>query len=98
MTSNRVKCDDVKVDKINYTTPEKNGQSYFSSISYGDSLNPFYIQTPKLICKTNISDMAGKKITYLDVEGSRGEKNIYDFLLSLGDNNIKTDQQYLENQ
>tara|TARA_Y100001935_G_C17311472_1_gene516747 strand:+ start:2364 stop:3344 length:981 start_codon:yes stop_codon:yes gene_type:complete len=90
MTSNIVKCDDVKVEKINYTTPEKNGQSYFSSISYGDSLNPFYIQTPKLICKTNISDMEGKKIPYLDVEVPRGKMNIYDFLLSLDDNNIKT--------
>ncbi len=90
MTSNIVKCDDVKMDKINYTIPEKNGQSYFSSISYGDSLNPFYIQTPKLLCKTNISDMEGKKIPYLDVEVPSGKMNIYDFLLSLDDNNIKT--------
>ena len=74
----------------NYTKPEKNGQSYFSSISYGDSLNPFYIQTPKLISKTNISDMVGKKVPYLDVEVPSGKMNIYDFLLSLDDNNIKT--------
>lgn len=90
MSSNIVKCDDVKTEKINYTIPEKNGQSYFSSISYGDNLNPFYIQTPKLICKTNISDMNGKKIPYLDVEVPPGKMNIYDFLLSLDDNNIKT--------
>ena len=90
MSSNIIKCDDVKIDNINYTKPEKNGQSYFSSISYGDSLNPFYIQTPKLICKTNISDMTGKKIPYLDVEVPSGKMNIYDFLLSLDDNNIKT--------
>ena len=90
MTSNIVKCDDVNINKINYTKPEKNGQSYFSSISYGDALNPFYIQTPKLICKTNISDMTGKKIPYLDVEVPSGKMNIYDFLLSLDDNNIKT--------
>ena len=90
MSSNIVKCDDVVIDKINYTKPEKNGQSYFSSISYGDSLNPFYIQTPKLISKTNISDMVGKKVPYLDVEVPSGKMNIYDFLLSLDDNNIKT--------
>ena len=90
MSSNIVKCDDVVIDKINYTKPEKNGQSYFSSISYGDSLNPFYIQTPKLVSKTNISDMVGKKVPYLDVEVPSGKMNIYDFLLSLDDNNIKT--------
>ena len=89
MSSNIVKCDDVDIDKINYTKPEKNGQSYFSSISYGDSFNPFYIQTPKLICKTDISNMKGKKVPYLDVEVPPGKMNIYDFLLSLDDNNIK---------
>ena len=90
MSSNIVRCDDVKIDNINYTKPEKNGQTYFSSISYGDALNPFYIQTPKLICKTNISDMNGKKVPYLDVEVPSGKMNVYDFLLSLDDNNIKT--------
>ena len=89
MTSNIIKCDDVKINKVNYTKPEKNGQSYFSSISYGDGLNPFYIQTPKLICKTNISEMKGKKVPYLDVEVPSGKMNIYDFLLTLDDNNIK---------
>ena len=48
MANNIVKCDDVKIENINYTKPEKNGQSYFSSISYGDSLNPFYIQDTKI--------------------------------------------------
>ena len=90
MSSNIVRCDDVKIDKINYNKPEKNGQSYFSAISYGDALNPFYIQTPKLICKTNISEMDGKKVPYLDVEVPSGKMNVYDFLLSLDDNNIKT--------
>jgi len=90
MSSNIIRCDDVKVEHINYTKPERNGQSYFSSISYGDALNPLYIQTPKLVCKTNISEMKGKKVPYLDVEVPRGKMNIYDFLLSLDDNNIKT--------
>ena len=90
MSSNIIRCDDVKVEKINYTKPERNGQSYFSAISYGDGLNPLYIQTPKLICKTNISDMKSKKVPYLDVEVPSGKMNIYDFLLSLDDNNIKT--------
>jgi len=96
MASNIIKCDDVKINKVNYTKPEKNGQSYFSSISYGDGLNPFYIQTPKLICKTNISEMKGKKVPYLDVEVPSGKMNIYDFLLTLDDNNIKTTVQKSE--
>jgi hypothetical protein len=96
MASNIIKCDDVKISKVNYTKPEKNGQSYFSSISYGDGLNPFYIQTPKLICKTNISEMKGKKVPYLDVEVPSGKMNIYDFLLTLDDNNIKTTVQKSE--
>ena len=90
MSNNIIKCDDVKIDKVNYTKPEKNGQSYFSSISYGDTLNPLYIQTPKLLCRTNISEMKNKKVPYLDVEVPTGKMNIYDFLLSLDDNNIKT--------
>ena len=88
--SNIIRCDDVDINKINYTKPEKNGQSYFSSISYGDTLKPLYIQTPKLISKSNISDMKNKKIPYLDVEVPHGKMNIYDCLLSLDDNNIKT--------
>ena len=90
MSNNIIKCDDVKIDKVNYTKPEKNGQSYFSSISYCDTLNPLYIQTPKLLCRTNISEMKNKKVPYLDVEVPTGKMNIYDFLLSLDDNNIKT--------
>ena len=88
--SNIIRCDDVDINKINYTKPEKNGQSYFSSISYGDTLKPLYIQTPKLISKSKISDMKNKKIPYLDVEVPHGKMNIYDCLLSLDDNNIKT--------
>ena len=87
--SNIIRCDDVNVDQINYLKPEKNGQSYFAPISYGDTLVPLYIQTPKLICKTNITDVKDKKIPYLDFEIPTGKLNIYDFLLSLDDQNIK---------
>ena len=40
--------DEVDIDKINYSKPEKIGSSYFGSMSYGDNLRPLYIQTPKL--------------------------------------------------
>ena len=88
--SNVIRCDDVDISKINYIKPEKNGQSYFAPINYGDTLSPLYIQTPKLICKTDISDIKDKKIPYLDLEIPTGKLNIYDFLLSLDDQNIKT--------
>ena len=88
--SNVIRCDDVDISKINYIKPEKNGQSYFAPVNYGDTLSPLYIQTPKLICKTNISDIKDKKIPYLDLEIPNGKLNIYDFLLSLDDQNIKT--------
>ena len=34
------KYDDVNVQEINYSKPEKNGPSYFASMSYGDNLRP----------------------------------------------------------
>ena len=45
-----LKYDKVEFDKINYLKPERIGPSYFGSMSYGNNLTPFYIQTPKLKC------------------------------------------------
>ena len=88
--SNIIKCDDVQIDKINYLKPEKVGQSYFAPINYGEGLSPLYIQTPKLVCKTDINDIKDKRIPYLDFDIPNGRLNIYDFLLSLDDQNIRT--------
>ena len=74
--SNIIRCDDVDIRKINYVKPEKVGGSYFSSINYGDNLTPLYIQTPKLKCITNISDMQNKKAPYLEIEVPNGKLNI----------------------
>ena len=84
-----IKCDDVDISEINYMNPEKINQSYFASMNYSNKSQPLYIQTPKLKCKTNISDLKDKKIPYLEVEVPRDKMYIYDFLLSLDDNNIK---------
>ena len=84
------KYDDVNVQEINYSKPEKNGPSYFASMSYGDNLRPLYIQTPKLKCKHSIESVKGKKNPYLEVEIPSGKYDIYDFFLSLDDQNIKT--------
>ena len=62
----------------------------FASISYGDNLKPFLIQTPKLKCLTSIEDMKDKKNKYLEVEVPKGKFDMYDLFLSLDDQNIKT--------
>ena len=85
-----IRYDDIIVDNINFSKPEKLGQSYFASMSYTDSLKPIYIQTPKLICKTNISEVKDKKSPYLEVEVPKGRFDMYDLFLSLDDKNIKT--------
>ena len=87
--SNINKYDEVNINSINYSKPEKVGQSYFGSLSYGDNLSPLYIQTPKLKCKTNLSEMKGKKAPYLEVEIPNGKFDLYDLFLSLDDQNIK---------
>ena len=85
-----LRYDDIIVDNINYSKPEKLGQSYFASMSYTDSLKPIYIQTPKLMCKTNISEVKDKKAPYLEVEVPKGRFDMYDLFLSIDDKNIKT--------
>ena len=87
--SNIKKYDEVDINSINYSKPEKVGKSYFGSLSYGEKLSPFYIQTPKLVCKTNLSEMKDKKAPYLEVEIPNGKFDFYDLFLSLDDENIK---------
>ena len=88
--SSIIRYDDIIIDNINYSKPEKLGQSYFASMSYTDSLKPIYIQTPKLMCKTNISEVKDKKAPYLEVEVPKGRFDMYDLFLSLDDKNIRT--------
>ena len=88
--SNILRYDDVDVHSINYSKPEKIGQSYFAAMSYGDGLKPLYIQTPKLKCKTNVNDIKDKKAPHLEVEIPSGKYDMYDLFLSLDDKNIKT--------
>ena len=84
-----LKYEAVKNQDINYLKPEKVGSSYFGSISYGKETKPMYIQTPKLRCLTNLNDMKEKKSPYLEVEIPNGKYGLYDFFLSLDDQNIK---------
>ena len=83
------KYNDIKLDDINYSKPEKIGNSYFGSMCYGDSLSPIYIQTPIMKALNNISDIVDKKNPYLDVEVSNKNFDLYDFFLNLDDKNIR---------
>jgi hypothetical protein len=85
-----LRYDEVDMNQINYSKPEKVGTSYFGSLSYGEHLKPFYIQTPKVKSKINIKDVEDKKIPYLDIEIPNGNFDIYDFFLNIDDKNIKT--------
>lgn len=84
------KYDDIDVEKINYSKPEKIGSSYFASISYGENMKPLHIQTPKLKCLNDIESLKNKKNPQLEVEIPKGKFDMYDLFLSLDDQNIKT--------
>jgi len=84
------KYEDIQLGNMNYLKPEKVGSSYFGSISYGKETNPLYIQTPKLRCLTDLQSIKDKKSPFLEVEIPSGKYGLYDFFLSLDDENIKT--------
>ena len=84
-----IKYDQAKIDDINYSKPEKIGSSYFGSFSYGNSLKPLYIQTPKLKCVNGYSDIKDKKNPCLEVEIPKNNFDLYDLFLSIDDKNIK---------
>ena len=89
MSSKIYRYNDVSLDEINFSKPEKIGSSYFSSISYGETLKPLYIQTCRLKCLTDIDDIKDKKNPMIEVELTNGNYDLYDFFLTLDDKNIK---------
>ena len=84
-----LKYDQVRLSDINYSRPEKMGSSYFGSFSFGETLQPLYIQTPKVKCKVNVSDLKDKKNPYLEIEIPSTNFDLYDLFLSIDDQNIK---------
>ena len=57
--------DKIDLKKINFMKPEKQGLIYYAPINYNNQ--PFYIQTPRLICKTNgVELLDNKKKTNID--------------------------------
>jgi len=89
--SSSVKCyDSLDIQNFNYTKPEKFNNSYFGSMSYGDNCEPIYIQTPKLISKTNVKDVVENKTPYLEVVVPKNRLDFYDLFINIDDKNIKT--------
>tara|TARA_Y100001970_G_scaffold290130_1_gene422709 strand:+ start:351 stop:1151 length:801 start_codon:yes stop_codon:yes gene_type:complete len=81
------KYTELNLKKINYNKPEKQGLIYYAPINYNNE--PFYLQTPKMVCKTNLKDLLEKKITNLDMETLNIDYSFYDFLINLDEKNIK---------
>lgn len=79
------KYNDINVKKINYKKPEKNGTFYYSPINY-DNL-PLHVQSPKMKCKINGSEILSKGT--LDCETINSDFSFYDFFLNIEDKNIK---------
>jgi len=80
--------DKIDLKKINFMKPEKQGLIYYAPINYNNQ--PFYIQTPRLICKTNgVELLDNKKKTNIDFETLNNDYSFYDLLLNLDERNIK---------
>jgi len=78
---------DIDNKKINYGKPEKQGLIYYAPINYNNE--PFYLQTPKMICKSDGNEIIIKKNSVLDLETLNTDFSFYDFLLNFDEKNIK---------
>jgi len=81
------KHSDIDYKKLNYSKPEKLGLIYYAPINYDNE--PFYLQTPKMICKSNTLSVLEKKKTNLEMEPLNMDFSFYDALLNLDEKNIK---------
>ena len=79
--------DELDFKKINYNKPEKQGVIYYSSMNYDNK--PFYLQTPKMVCKNGFKDIIDSNNSLLDLEPVNMDYSFYDSLLSLDEKNVK---------
>tara|TARA_B100000686_G_C16791516_1_gene979068 strand:+ start:2834 stop:3628 length:795 start_codon:yes stop_codon:yes gene_type:complete len=78
---------DIDLKKINYGKPEKQGVIYYAPINYNNE--PFYLQSPKMICKSDGAHVIDKKNNSLELETLNTDYSFYDFLLNIDARNIK---------
>ena len=78
---------DLDLKKINYKKPEKQGLVYYSGIDYNNE--PFYLQTPKMICKKNGLEILESKNNTLEIQTMNTDFAFYDSLVNLDELNVK---------
>ena len=78
---------DIDLKKVNYGKPEKQGVIYYAPMNYNNE--PFYLQSPKMICKSDGMHVIEKKNNSLELETLNADYSFYDFLLNIDSRNIK---------
>ena len=78
--------DEVDLDLINYSKPEKIGSSYFGSMSYGSNLRPIYIQTPRLLSNKGI--IRSDTRCNLELDFDKEHWKFYEFITNIDDHNV----------
>ena len=77
----------IDLKKINYTKPEKQGLIYYAPINYNNE--PMYLQSPKMICRSEGLEVIEKKNNQVQVETLNMDYSFYDFLCNVDARNIK---------
>jgi len=78
---------ELDLKKINFKKPDKQGLIYYSAIDYQNS--PFYLQTPKMICKKNGFEISENKNNNLEMEPMNVDFSFYDTFVNLDELNVK---------
>jgi len=78
---------ELDLKKLNYKKPEKQGLIYYSAIDYNN--NPFYLQSPKMICKKNGFEIIESKNNNLDMETMNVDFSFYDAFVNFDELNVK---------
>ena len=87
--TNVTKYEDINTEEFNYNKPEKYNNSYFGSMSYGETNVPIYIQTPKIKFTGNIKDILEQTNPVFDVSIPKNRLDFYDLFLNIDNQNIK---------
>ena len=78
---------ELDLKKINFKKPDKQGLIYYSAIDYHNS--PFYLQTPKMICKKNGFEVMDNKNNNLEMEPMNVDFSFYDTFVNLDELSVK---------
>lgn len=79
------KFNDIALEDINFSKPEKVGTSYFGSISYQSNEKPLYIQTPRLRSLSDLTSVNEKKNPYIELDIDAKNIPLFDFFMNIDD-------------